>query len=112
MGKIGITLPKEAVSSVHGNTNIATSSGCTSASLAIQCKSCTNSANWTSPSATAQLYNTVVSVTTCDQFPASSSTLMALINASSSDSIHIALLTTSLTRLYQCLRLITQHPGK
>src|SRR5690349_15377696 len=92
MDIIGIALPKEAVSLVHGDTNTATSSGCASASLAIQCKSCTNSANCSSPSATAQLYNAIVRVTTCDQFPASSSTLIAAINASSSDGIHIPLL--------------------
>src|SRR5260221_4992485 len=100
------------ITPVHGASNPPTSSGCTSASLAIQCKSWTNSANCASPATTAHTYNSAVSVTTPDQFPASSSTFTASVRASICDCIHLPLLTSGATRLHQRLRLIAQGPGK
>src|SRR5437660_363326 len=79
---ISIELLKPLTTAVHGWTTITPFKGCTRASLAIQCKSCTSSASWGSPDSTAASYKTAVRPTTCDQLPASRWTLTASIKAS------------------------------
>src|SRR6266480_2287208 len=79
---IGIELLEPHLTPVHPCTTTATFNGCTRASFAIQCKSCTSSASWASPASTTASYNTAVISTTCDQFPASSATFTVSIKAS------------------------------
>src|SRR5258706_3206966 len=70
-----------------------------------------SSANCISPAATTQAYNSVVNATTCDQFPASSSTLIASIKASVCNGIHIPLFTTSFTGLDERPCFLAQGTG-
>src|SRR5947209_1537782 len=82
MRRIGIELLKPLTTPVHGWATITPFSGCTRASLAIQCRSCTSSAIWGSPCSTAASYKAAVRSTTCDQLPTSRWTLTASIKAS------------------------------
>src|SRR5947209_3115216 len=82
MRRISIELLKPLTTPVHGWTTITAFSGCTRASLATQCRSCTSSASWASPCSTAASYKTAVRSTTCDQLPASRWTFTASIKAS------------------------------
>src|SRR2546423_13731466 len=82
MRGFSIELLKPLTTPVHGWTTITPFSGCARASLAIQCKSCTSSANWASPCSTAASYKAAVRSTTCDQLPASRWIFTASIKAS------------------------------
>src|SRR5947207_2766220 len=92
---IGIELLKPLTTPVHGWTTMTPFSGCTRASLAIQCRSCTSSANWASPCSTAASYKAAVRSTTCDQSPASRWTFTASIKTSTDGFTDTAIPSTS-----------------